>query len=306
MGAENQAAVPQWREFEKLAADIQRQLAPQARVESNVKLLGRRTGVERQIDILVEQNVGQYPIRIVIDCKDHKTPVDVNSVEAFMGLVADVGANKGAMVAACGFTSTAKQRAKDAGIDTYSLVDTRTTKWTTYVTIPCVIRDNLIEKLGFRFAAASFFQVESGNLRFMPVFRADGTLLDYLQNLVLDRWDAGDIPATPGQHNGIPVTKETCFVKTAGRLCKVAIEIDVLVAERLYFGQLPLQDVRGFRDDQSGDLLTNGFTTSPMDIAELEKSWGRIESIEQLSVKPVFGLRVKTTMPRHESPDHFK
>src|ERR1700690_1843461 len=104
---------PEWREFEKLAADIQRQLAPEARIETNVKLRGKRSGIERQIDILVKQTVGQYEIQIIIDCKDYKKPVDVKDLEAFMGMVEDVGANKGAMVAPAGFTSTAKQRAKD-------------------------------------------------------------------------------------------------------------------------------------------------------------------------------------------------
>ena len=128
---------PEWREFEKLAADIQRQLAPGARVETNIKLQGKRSGIERQIDIFVQQTVGQYEIRIIIDCKDYKKPVDVKDIEAFMGMVEDVGANKGAMIAATGFTSTAKQRAKDAGIDLYQLVETRDTKWKTYVSAMC-------------------------------------------------------------------------------------------------------------------------------------------------------------------------
>src|ERR1035437_9816242 len=113
MGEATSNPDPKWREFEQLAAEIQRQLAPDARVETNVKLHGKRTGIDRQIDILVQQTVGQYPIRIIIDCKDYKKPVDVKELEAFMGMVEDVGANKGAMVAPSGFTSTAKQRAKD-------------------------------------------------------------------------------------------------------------------------------------------------------------------------------------------------
>ena len=50
----------QWREFEKLAASFQQELAPDARVSPNVRIHGKRSGVERQIDILVEQTVGQY------------------------------------------------------------------------------------------------------------------------------------------------------------------------------------------------------------------------------------------------------
>src|SRR5882672_5121009 len=89
-----------WQAFEELTAKIQQQLAPNARVEKNAKLLGKRSGIERQIDVLVEHTVGQYHIRIVIDCKDYKTPIDVKGVEEFIGLAEDVGANKGAIIAA--------------------------------------------------------------------------------------------------------------------------------------------------------------------------------------------------------------
>ena len=44
-----------WREFEKLVATLQQKFAPDAKVSTNVKLLGKRTNIERQIDILVEQ-----------------------------------------------------------------------------------------------------------------------------------------------------------------------------------------------------------------------------------------------------------
>jgi hypothetical protein len=46
-----------WQAFEELTAKIQQQLAPNARVEKNAKLLGKRSGIERQIDVLVEHTV---------------------------------------------------------------------------------------------------------------------------------------------------------------------------------------------------------------------------------------------------------
>src|ERR1035437_6423010 len=196
MGEATSNPDPKWREFEQLAAEIQRQLAPDARVETNVKLHGKRTGIDRQIDILVQQTVGQYPIRIIIDCKDYKKPVDVKELEAFMGMVEDVGANKGAMVAPSGFTSTAKQRAKDAGIDLFRLVDTNNTKWRTYVSIPCVIRDASLQKSSFRFSVTGTgpFRMDLKDYQRTPVYRSDGSLIDYLQNFVLEKWETDDIP----------------------------------------------------------------------------------------------------------------
>jgi hypothetical protein len=90
---------PDWRQFEQLAASIQSELAPDAKVTANAKLIGK-SGTLRQIDILIEQTAGQYELRIAVDCKDYKDPVDVKDVEAFLGLLEDVGAHKGAMIAA--------------------------------------------------------------------------------------------------------------------------------------------------------------------------------------------------------------
>src|SRR6201999_461996 len=130
-------AIPDWEKFEDLAASIQSELAPDATVTANVKLKGK-AGAPRQVDILIEQRAGQYDLRIVVDCKDYKTPADIKDVETFLGLLSDVGAHKGAMVAANGFTTAAKERAASAGIDLFRLVDTADHKWRSYVSIPAV------------------------------------------------------------------------------------------------------------------------------------------------------------------------
>jgi hypothetical protein len=170
-----------WQEFEKLAAKIQQELAPKARVERNAKLLGKRSGVERQIDILIDETIAQYKIRVVIDCKDYRVPVDVKDMEEFMGLVEDVGANKGALIAARGFTEAAKKRAKDAGIDVYRLIDTSSTKWSAYISLPCVITDQMIESFSFTFSGSGsgpFKMKAYEDFRLMPLYRRDGSLID--------------------------------------------------------------------------------------------------------------------------------
>jgi hypothetical protein len=89
---------PDWEQLEHLIVTIQQQLSPDATVSHNVKLDGVDSETKRQIDVLVEQNIGQYRMRIVIDCKDYSKPVDVKGVEEFHGLVQDVRAQKGALV----------------------------------------------------------------------------------------------------------------------------------------------------------------------------------------------------------------
>ena len=117
------------REFEQLVAIIQQKLAPDAEVYHGVKLEGRATGRKRQVDVLVTQQVGQYEIRIAIECKDYARPVDVKGVEVFYGLLDDVGEQKGVLVCPSGFTGTAKVRAEGLQIDLYSPVDAEPHKW---------------------------------------------------------------------------------------------------------------------------------------------------------------------------------
>ena len=74
---------PDWKLLEHLVAEIQEQLAPDASVLHNVSLYGLDSETQRQIDVLVEQSIGQYTMRIVLDCKDYAKPVDVKGVEEF-------------------------------------------------------------------------------------------------------------------------------------------------------------------------------------------------------------------------------
>lgn len=122
---------PEWKQLEILVADIQRQLAPGAKVTHNVQLQGQDSEAMRQVDVLVEQTVGQFHVVIVIDCKDYGHPVDVKGVEEFLGLVRDVRAHQGCMVSAKGFSRSAKKVARHANIAIYSPVDTAPHQWQT-------------------------------------------------------------------------------------------------------------------------------------------------------------------------------
>src|SRR5438477_7677989 len=113
------ASQTRWKRFEDLAAHIQRSLAPGATIEQNIRVLGQRSKVFREIDISIRTRVGQYELFIAIDCKDYRRNINVKDVEEFIGLIKDIGAKKGAMIVAWGFTEAAKNRARDAGVDLY-------------------------------------------------------------------------------------------------------------------------------------------------------------------------------------------
>lgn len=281
------------REFEQLVARIQQQLAPDAEVLHDVKLDGRATGRKRQVDVLVTQQIGQYDIRIVIECKDYARPVDVKGVEMFYGLLGDVGGQKGVLVCSSGFTDTAKTRAEGLQIDLYSPVDTEPHKWQVRAAIPALC--------DFRSAAMSFGISTSGTYPFqMPYdFYQQNQLYDdegnqcgtALENAV-EKWNSGAYPTEVGEHYNLPVL-EKLAVKTDnghGMAVPVDFSVSLVVQKELYFGQFPITQLSGFKDELRGGIIANAFTVGLLSPEEVEQQWKKITKVEAAPIKPVVTL----------------
>jgi hypothetical protein len=289
--------MPDWRDLEILVAKIQRQLAPDATVEHNVKLPGLRTGTPRQIDVLVRQNIGQYEMRIVIDCKDYAKPVDVNDVDAFAGLVQDIGANKAAMVSPKGFTDTAKKRAVDLCMDLFSPVDTDSHKWRVSPRIPiaCDFREALIS-FGINTSAPKQFQIKPDFWK-SNVKDRGGATLGSAYDVAVRNWNNGLYPTEPREHKRIELfNKDDSFIDNGyGEFIPVTLTVSLFIKQQLYFGYLPISDISGFRDELSGGVIANAFTTGILDLEEVTQNWVRVDSVENMPIKPVMILQGLST-----------
>lgn len=91
-----------WKELEKIVARIEQDLAPDATVTHNDKVLGK-SGRLRQLDVTVRKNIGSTPIFIVIECKHYTRVVGIEKVEQFSKKLEDVRASRGVMVSSTGF-----------------------------------------------------------------------------------------------------------------------------------------------------------------------------------------------------------
>jgi hypothetical protein len=279
-----------WQQLEILVAQIQKELAPGAIVEHNVKLKGHATETMRQVDVLVRQNIGQYEILIAIDCKDYKTPVDVKSVEEFYGLLTDIGVHKGSLVCPKGFTNTAKKRAKSYNIDLYSPVDTDPHKWQVKLTLPlvCDFRSAAIA-FGIEVSAPNPLILSNGFFEDTQVFDKNGKSLGTSLKTVFSRWNNGEYPSEPGKHEDIPIfaSQDTLVDNGYGQRIPVNLHISLLVEQRLYFGYLPIEKLRGLKNEHTGLVVTNAFTTGFLDADEVENRWERLKPGEKLPVLPV-------------------
>lgn len=107
---------PDWEIYERLVA---RMLAQQSEtdlcVTPNAHIVGRISGVRRQIDVLIEaRHDTDNSRRIIVDAKRRSRKVDVKEVERFRGLMEDVGATHGYLVSPVGYTKAAEKRAQSA------------------------------------------------------------------------------------------------------------------------------------------------------------------------------------------------
>ncbi len=298
---------PKWKRFEALVAKVQSSFSPDAEVRFNEKVRGRHSGVLRQLDIVVRRNIGQFQIFIVVDCKDYSDPVDVKDIEEFIGLLEDVGANKGAMVAANGFTEAAKTRGGNSGIDLYRLVDAEQHDWQSYVSIPvaCDFRGLGLCRFKIGGSDAMLQELASQDVKLIPLFDEDHQQIGTPLTILWERWNRREIPIEPGLYLDISVADTPVFIQASdGHFERIEIMADVNVMRNLYFGQLPLTKITGFRDEVSGHLLLPGNTeiiTDWIDTIELERRWLKIPCLEALAIKPVMILTAFDHYPTYPS-----
>jgi hypothetical protein len=100
-----------WKEYEREIEDHFRSEYPSARITADAKVAGHLSNTDRQIDLLIEDQICDLTFRIAVDAKHHGRKIDVKQVEEFLGLVRDVGVHTGVMIAPEGYTEAAIERA---------------------------------------------------------------------------------------------------------------------------------------------------------------------------------------------------
>ena len=108
-----------WKEYEWGVVKILFKEMGDFTLRYNVNMVGK-SGQPRQIDLVFKAGpvnlVGKYDRRSrefeIIDCKERIRPTNINDVEQFISLVADIGAKKGTIISSSGFTIGARRRAE--------------------------------------------------------------------------------------------------------------------------------------------------------------------------------------------------
>lgn len=116
-----------WRDYEDhIYERLSEWAGDKATVEFDHTIIGRHSGVERQVDVLIS---GQFAgvtgrdITAAVDCKYYTRKIDVKKVDEFVGFVDDVHTDLGILITNEGFSEGARNRAEGArGIDLQVIV----------------------------------------------------------------------------------------------------------------------------------------------------------------------------------------
>lgn len=285
-----------WKRFEKLVYEIQKSFAgTTATVTHKDYIMGHTSQVEREIDISIKQKIAQFDILVVIDCKDYASPVDVTTVGEFVSLFEDVRANKGVMVSSNGFTPAAITFAKNKGIETLCLIDSKGVDWKTYITVPLLIESTSIDKYSLSISGVGqvLLPYATEELVMLPMYADGGTLLGTPLQIIHRKWNKEQIPHEPGLHRvelGRQVNVEYRGVKS-----KIDIGAEIIVKTEFYLGPLQIY-TQGFHDAQNDSLITRELRTDSIDAGAIVRGevpgWKKLDVTDGSTVRAMMRLGV--------------
>jgi hypothetical protein len=110
-------------DFQRLIYLVRVNLAAGAKVTESKMLRDRRTKAFREVDVVVEGSVGGQPVRVCVECRDHKRVADVQWVEQMKAKHERLDTNALLLASRSGFTHEALAVAGSYGIETFTLED---------------------------------------------------------------------------------------------------------------------------------------------------------------------------------------
>ena len=113
---------------EKIVALIQESLKsfPNVQILPNYRIKNK-SGRKREIDVLLITDINGFEIKIAIECKDYKSSIPVEKIEAFNSKCARIeGVSKKVFVSTNGYQADSIEAAKDFDIELFDLEDIST------------------------------------------------------------------------------------------------------------------------------------------------------------------------------------
>jgi hypothetical protein len=127
------------KDYERFVYEKFRRFFADSEVSLNDKIVGKESGLEREIDLSIKTNVGSDRLLYIVQCKDRaKRPADIVILGEFSSVIKDVGAAKGFLICTSGFAKSNHQYALTLGIELLTVEDINSDRWKADIQIPFV------------------------------------------------------------------------------------------------------------------------------------------------------------------------
>lgn len=170
--------------IQRVIFQIQRQLAPDAKVEESASLVDRLSGRPREVDIVVRRTVGDHEVVVSVECRDQRRKATVEWVEQMEAKHSTLPTSKLVLFSISGFTPAAAEKALSRGIDTYSFDQALAADWTELLGKTMSLNMYAFRILNCALVLAYTQATEISAGRQFPIFNGDGTLHGTLGELV--------------------------------------------------------------------------------------------------------------------------
>lgn len=290
-----------WKKFEEHSHKTIKELNPKSNVLKNVRIEGKFSKVQRQVDIQkIEPN--QYDF-IAFECKDHKRSIDIPIVEAFATKLKDIGAKKGAIVANSKYTEGAQNLATKLNIDLLNLVNTSNKKIRAKIYAGLLLVDTSTKKHSVKIWGVTqsnfLLPIDPTKLTFVDSNGVTATAYE----IFVDLWNETDsLSKEPGVYEYFPPTHpEKKVLDMNGQLVtfqRMAFVYEVV--RRYYLGKIEIIDAKGLYNVRDSSFQTRRITTQKIVPYVLERKWKDIgpEEAKKAEGKYTFRLDVNSIMPK--------
>ena len=117
-------------DFQTLIKHIYEQIVPAGGVVTESGMLhDRDSGELREVDILVSYKYAGHEFSFIVECRDHTRPQCVEWIDSLIGKSKSLGVNKVVAVSRNGFYKPAIKKAKENGIETFTLEEANEKHW---------------------------------------------------------------------------------------------------------------------------------------------------------------------------------
>ena len=125
--------------FQQVVMLLHKQFQENGIITESKNLADSLTGESREVDIVIEVKISNYPVTISIECINYGRPATVEWVERMFGKHRNLPTDKLVLVSKSGFSKNAEIKAKALNIGTLSLKEAENTYWPDIVAIETLI-----------------------------------------------------------------------------------------------------------------------------------------------------------------------